>query len=185
MSSASDQPSQLIVYACPLGPLAAQIERYYAASQAACGTNAAHSYMPHCSLTGFFHDDRESVGIYIAALDTALHRARPTQPLPALTIGELTLRPEFHGLLLRSPWLQRLIADFAHTAHSPTRRDPLRLKDWLHLSLAYAFPPHHHAPLAMLARDMVDISAPVSWELRLYERHLNAAWTCHARWALS
>ena len=184
MTNTSDQPSTWIVYACPLGELAEQIERYYAASLAACGANAAHSYMAHCSLTGFFHDDHDTVHTYVDALDAAVRRARPTQPQPALTISELMLDPEFHGLLLSSPWLQTLIADFAHTAHSPTRRDALRLKDWLHLSLAYAFPPHQHAALAALTRDLVDISAPVNWDLRFYERHAHSAWTCHARWQL-
>jgi hypothetical protein len=184
MSSASDQPSTWIVYACPLGELAEQIERYYAASLAACGANAAHSYMAHCSVTGFFHDDRDTVATYIEALDAAVRRARPTQPLPALSISGIALDPQFHGLLLSSPWLQTLIADFAHTAPSATRRDALRLKDWLHLSLAYVFPPHQHATLAALAREMVDISAPISWELRFYERHADGAWTCHARWLL-
>lgn len=180
----SDQPRRLIVYACPFGALAEQIERYYAASLAACGANAAHSYMPHCSLTGFFHADRATIATYSAALDTALRRARPTQPSLPLTINEIALREDFHGLLLSGPWLQTLIADFAHTAHSATRRDALRLKDWLHLSLAYAFPPHQHTALAKLAREMVDITTSVSWELRFYERHADGAWTCHARWPL-
>lgn len=184
MSSASDQPSTWIVYACPLGELADQIERYYAASLAACGANAAHTYMAHCSLTGFFHADRNSADAYIAALNAALIRARPTQPQPALTISGIALEPEFHGLLLSGPWLQALIADFARTATSATRRDALRLKDWLHLSLAYAFPPQQHATLAELAHELVDFSAPVCWELRFYERHADGAWTCHARWQL-
>ena len=184
MSSAYDQPSTWIVYVCPLGELARQIDRYYAASLAACGANAAHSYMAHCSLTGFFHDDRDTADTYIEALDATVRRARPTQPLPALSISGIALDPQFHGLLLSSPWLQMLIADFAHTTTSATRRDALRLKDWLHLSLAYAFPPLQHATLAALAREIVDISAPVSWELRFYERHADGAWTCHARWPL-
>lgn len=184
MNSASDQPNTWIVYACPLGELADQIDRYYAASLAACGANAAHSYMAHCSLTGFFHDDRDTTVTYIEALDTAVRRARPTQPVPALAISGIALGPEFHGLLLSSPWLQTLIADFAHTVPSSTRRDALRLKDWLHLSLAYAFPSPHQATLAELAREMVDISTPVGWELRFYERHSNSEWTCHARWKL-
>jgi hypothetical protein len=182
MSRANDQLSTWIIYACPLGELAEQLDRYYAASLAACGANAAHNYMAHCSLTGFFHDDRGTLDTYIEALDAAVHRARSTQPVPVLSIGGIALELEFQGLLLSSPWLQALIADFAGTAHSPTRRDALHLKNWLHLSLAYGFPPHHHARLAVLARELVDISAPVGWELRFYERHSAGHWTCHARW---
>jgi hypothetical protein len=184
MTIPTAQPSTWIVYACPLGELAAQIDRYYAASLAACGANAAHHYMAHCSLTGFFHDDTDSAPGYIEALAAALDRARPSQPQTALSISGIALGPEFHGLLLSSAWLQSLIADFARTAPSATRRDALRLKDWLHLSLAYSFPSHQHATLAALAHELVDISAPVDWELRFYERHTPGDWTCHARWQL-
>jgi hypothetical protein len=50
--------------------------------------------------------------------------------------------------------------------------------------LAYTFPPDHHATLAALARQLVDISASVSWELRFYERYADGDWTCHVRWPL-
>jgi hypothetical protein len=43
--------------------------------------------------------------------------------------------------------------------------------------LAYAFPPDHHAMLVALARQRVDISASVSWELRFYERYADGDWT--------
>ncbi|SRR5258706_15812318 len=76
--------------------------------------------------------------------------------------------------------LQALSADFAHSTHSPTRRDALRPKDWLHLSLAYGFPPERHGPLARLARELVDISAPVQWESCFYERHEDGAWQMDA-----
>jgi hypothetical protein len=184
MSIKSDRACTFIIYACPVGELADQIDHYYAVSQAICGPNASHSYMPHCSLTGFFHDEQEAVGRYIEALDTALRRARAAQPIPVLAIEGIALREDFHGLLLSSPWLKGLIGDFARTLSSPTRRDTLRLKDWLHLSLAYAFPPKQHTTLAELARKLVDIKAPVSWELRFYERHVDGSWACHAGWPL-
>ena len=87
-------------------------------------------------------------------------------------------------MLLDGPWLKALIADFARSVDSPTRRDALRLKDWLHLSLAYAFPPEQHAPLAALARELVDVTAPVAWELGFYERLEAGVWACHSRWPL-
>lgn len=177
--------SKLIVYACPTGPLANQIDAYYTRSQELYGRNAAHAYPPHCTLTGFFHDDADSIPRYAAALAAALERARPMQPAPAVTITRLELHEHFHGLVLESPWLINLTADFAATADSPTRRDDLRLKDWLHLSLAYAFPPEQHTPLARLAGDLVDISAPVGWELRLYEQLPAGGWNCHAHWRIA
>jgi hypothetical protein len=54
--------------------------------------------MPHCSLTGFFHDDRESAATYIEALDAALRRARPTQPHSVLAITEMMLDPLYVGV---------------------------------------------------------------------------------------
>jgi ubiquitin-associated SH3 domain-containing protein len=140
--------------------------------------------MPHCTLTGFFHDDPAAVGIYCAALEAALGRARPHQPPVALSILRMELQEQFHGLLLDSPWLKALIADFTRSVDSPTRRDALRLKNWLHLSLAYAFPPQQHEPLAILARELVNPQAPVGWELRFYERAVSGAWICHSSWPL-
>ena len=179
-----DQAHTFIVYACPLGELADQIDHYFAVSRAVCGPDAAHDYMPHCSLTGFFHDDLDAIPAYIEALDAALRRTRPMQPVPVLTIDRIELREDFHGLLLSSPWLQALSADFVRSVCSPTRRDALRLKNWLHLSLAYTFRAEQQTTLADLARTIVDITAPVSWELRFYERHTDGSWECHASWRL-
>ena len=175
---------EYIVYACPRGELADQLARYFAASRELVGANAAHQYMPHCTLTGFFHDEPAAVEIYCAALEAALDRARPHQPPVALSILRMELQERFHGLLLDSAWLIALIADFACSVDSPTRQDALRLKDWLHLSLAYAFPPAHHEPLAQLARELVDPHAQVVWELGFYEREVSGAWACHSRWPL-
>ena len=138
--------------------------------------------MPHCTLTGFFHDQPAAIRLYCTAPEAAIYRARPYQPPATLSILGMVLQEDFHGLLLDGPWLKALVANFARAAHSPTRRDALRLKDWLHLSLAYGFRPEQHEPLAALARELVGIRAPVAWELGLYERHAEGAWTCHARW---
>ena len=46
---------EFIVYACPVGTLAGQLDLFFARSRAECGENAAHAYPPHCTLTGFFH----------------------------------------------------------------------------------------------------------------------------------
>ncbi len=174
----------LIVYACPAGALAAQLERYFAASLARFGPNSAHAYMPHVTLTGFFDDAPQSVPVYAAALEAALEAAHPGIPEPPLTITDMLLRDTFHGLTIESPWLRALVADFAARADSPTRASPLRLKDWLHLSLAYGFAPEQGDGLAALARALVDAAAQVTWELRLYERLPDGGWVCHRSWPL-
>lgn len=176
-------PSTYIVYACPLGPLAVQLEAYFAAARARCGPNTAHRYMPHCTLTGFFRDDSERLPAYIAAMHAALNAAFE-RPLHPVGVYGMQLSHTFHGLLIDAPWLQSVIAGFAARAGSPAHDRPLRLKANLHLSLAYDFPPEQHDPLAALARELVDPHASATWEVRLYERHNDWSWTCHAAWPI-
>jgi hypothetical protein len=172
--------AKLIVYACPTGTLADQIDAFYTVSRERFGPNSAHAYPPHITLTGFFHDDHAAVGLYTAALDAA----RGAQPQGVITISELLTTAEFHGLLIASPWLEALTADFAARAHSPTRRDALRVKRNLHLSLAYGFASSDGSALGDLACSMVDPAAPAGWALRLYERRPDATWVVHAEWGL-
>lgn len=173
-----------IVYSCPIGPLAEQIERYFLSSAKRYGPNTAHQYMPHCTLTGFFHNEPHAIERYISALSRAQAQAMEHATEPALVVRELLLQHDFHGLLLDATWLRTLVVEFARLALSSTRRDEIRLKHWLHLSLAYGFPPEQHELLSQLAQEMIDIRAPVAWQLRFYERHEDGSWTCHATWPL-
>ncbi|MEO0852795.1 MAG: hypothetical protein AAFY15_04740 [Cyanobacteria bacterium J06648_11] len=175
---------EFIVYACPTGAIASQLACYFQRSRTECGSNTAHHYMPHCTLTGFFHDDSESVPIYRNALDEALDKGRSTRPDSAIAITALTFQSEFHYLKLDSDWILRVVKDFSDRARSDTRVDALRLKGWLHLSLAYGFPPEQCLPLQRLAAEILDMRSPAVWELRFYERHPNNTWTCHRSWAL-
>jgi ubiquitin-associated SH3 domain-containing protein len=177
-------PCELIVYACPAGPLAERVATFYAASLARFGPNSAHAYPPHITLTGFFHDDAAAIPRYAVALDAAHARAMAARPAAPVQIRELAFLDGFYGLLIDSPWLEALTADFAATVESTTRRDELRVKSWLHLSLAYGFTPGDGPALAELAASMVDTAAPVAWELRFYERLPDGGWQCHASWEL-
>src|SRR5262249_9814837 len=132
-----------------------------------------------------FHDAAAAIPTYVTALETALQRARATQPMPMVRISSMEFHPDWHGLVLESNWLQTLTADFVTLAQSPTRTDALRVKDWLHLSLAYEFPSASAAPLERLARELVDIHAPVGWALHLYERFPADVWAQHVRWPLA
>jgi ubiquitin-associated SH3 domain-containing protein len=176
--------SEFIVYACPLGELADQLTTYFEKSQVQYGPNSAHNYMPHCTLTGFFTEQTSSIPLYVQFLDRAYKRTLHSQPTPAITITQMSFRPDWHGLELEAPWLQQLMVNFASTAKSPTRQQALRIKKWLHLSLAYDFPPNHHEPLTQLAQELIEPEAPVAWELRYYERYANRRWTCHHAWPL-
>lgn len=177
-------PDSLIIYACPTGELAEQIDRYFQQSLVVCGANAAHRYMPHCTLTGFFQDEETAIPRYVQALDRALRQVQPC-PNPVIAIQHLTFRPDWHGLELQSDWLKNVIATFATLATSPTRQDALRLKDWLHLSLAYEFQLEQSKLLMQLAQAHISLQASVQWELRFYQRHANHHWTCHQSWQLN
>ena len=165
--------TRFIVYACPCGSLNDQIEAYYARTLSEVGPNLAHDYMPHCTLTGFFRDDRSAAPLYMANLDNIL-----AEKSASLTITRMLLLPDWIGLTLEAEELRQRIAAFAEIAHSPTRAEALRLKDNLHLSFAYGFPPKQQSALARLAEEMIDPTMPVEWEARFYERRPANEWIC-------
>ncbi|MEO1376377.1 MAG: hypothetical protein AAFW70_19145, partial [Cyanobacteria bacterium J06635_10] len=176
--------SKFIVYACPVGELATQLELYFQTSEVECGKNTAHKYMPHCTLTGFFEDELTAIPIYIEALDDALKNSLSKYSKPLINILSMTFKSEWHGLELHSPTLKRIIADFAKTVNSPTRHGELRLKDWLHLSLAYEFRAKQKDSLKIIAEKIINTQASVQWELRFYQLHSDWTWTCHKSWML-
>lgn len=163
---------ELIVYACPTGELATALDNYFRLAKANFGANPAHNYMPHITLTSFFQIPREQLEDYQGYLEDALVAHQPT-PKPILQIMGLILRPEFHGFDVRAPHLKIIAADFATRAPAN-----IRLKDWLHLSLAYDFPAKHDPGLRQLAKFTVDPNIPADWSLRLYQRH-ERGWTRH------
>ena len=170
---------ELILYACPTGPLAEQIEGFFRRSGERFGPNGVHAYPPHVTLTGFFHDQAASIPVYRAALVASLAAGLPTRPAAWIAIGGQVTE---HGLLhlpITSGWLKRVAADFAARAASPTRQEPPPVKSQLHLSLAYRFRPEDEPGLIALARELVDPSARAAWELRLYERLPDRGWVAH------
>jgi ubiquitin-associated SH3 domain-containing protein len=181
----SPEFSELIVYACPTGPLAEQIDSFFARSLQQFGPNTAHRYMPHCTLTGFFHDRPASIPVYVDALDAALNATRSSMPQPPLQITAMVLSDMFKYLKVESDWMIDTIRDFAGRVHSPTRSDDLRLKSWLHLSLAYDHAPEHEMLLNDLARRCIDPAAQADWDLRFYERFPTDQWTLHASWKIA
>ncbi len=179
-----DAMCEFIIYACPTNVLADQLDTYFRRAKTDVGTNAAHAYMPHCTLTGFFHDEPASIPIYRQALTEALSWVQCTAPVPKISINGMVLYEDSHYLQIESTWLQSIIRRFALLAESPMRSDALRLKDWLHLSLAYGFAPIQHKPLVALAHELINLHVAVGWRLRLYERRGND-WQLHHDLALS
>ena len=140
--------------------------------------------MPHCTLTGFFKDHESAISLYIKALETAYNTAKLTAMPLKIQIVKMTLKPDWHGLELEAEGIPYVMSDFAQLANSPTRLEALRLKTWLHLSLAYEFQPEHAEILKHLATRRINPQAQVDWELRFYQRHPNHSWTCHQSWLL-
>ncbi|MEM6613066.1 MAG: hypothetical protein AAF652_12595 [Cyanobacteria bacterium P01_C01_bin.72] len=173
---------QFIVYACPTQELSAQLETYWQLSREQCGANRAHNYMPHCTLTGFFCDRSDSASYYIQALEQAYQTALQNQSL-AIEIVSLILSKDWHGLELQANGLKELVCNFSQIETSPSRTEAIRLKDWLHLSLAYGFEPEKRAELEQLAKETINIKAHVAWELRFYQR-ANTVWQCLNTWTL-
>lgn len=179
--SASDR--QFIIYACPIGELNSQIETYFDRSRKLYGENSAHKYMPHCSLTGFFADELSSMPIYLEALDRAYLEAKNNLSLD-IEIKQLTFRENWHGLELQAEGLKQLIVNFVCLETSTTRPEAIRIKDWLHLSLAYDFNHEYAAKLQSLALEIIESKAKVDWELRFYQKNVDWNWKCLKVWSL-
>lgn len=176
---------ELILYACPIGPLAEQLDCFFQKSLQLCGPNTAHRYMPHCTLTGFFHDEGSSIPAYMDALERALSGTL-TAASPEIAVTGMYFKQGFHFLAIASPWLQQLTATFAQLAQSSTRTDEIRLKTDLHVSLAYGFAPDMEETLRAIAEDLLEGEAADvgGWELRFYERGDENQWFLHGSWAL-
>ena len=177
----SNNSLQFIIYACPVGELNTQIETYFAESHQ-YGENKAHKYMPHCTLTGFFTEDFDAIPSYLQALDTAYTSARNNLALD-IAIAKLHFAKDWHGLELQAEGLKQLIRNFATS--NATRQEKLRLKDWLHLSLAYGFDPKHGEQLQNLATETINLQAQVGWELRFYQKNPDWTWQCLKSWNLA
>lgn len=176
--------SQFIVYACPGGVLEEQIKAFYEKSLEICGENAAHNYMPHCSLTGFFEDDEAAISLYVNALSQIYNTAKAVGLPLKIQVSELNFKPNWYGLELEEQGIKKLIFTFSKIAQSPSRPEELRLKNWLHLSLAYEFTEQQSDTLKELAQTMINPHAAACWDLRFYQKHPNGSWTCHQAWKL-
>lgn len=177
---------ELILYATPSGSLADQCERYFDAVVGRLGSTTAQTYPPHCTLTGFFWRTDRGTHRTIGEILPVINAAGPV-PDDAVEIVQLVVNQRWVGLELRSAWLEELAASVAENHTLESGDDALRLKDWLHLSLAYgnttaspsSAPLLDLAPYGALAKQLVDPHAAVSWEVGLWERSANQQWVRH------
>ncbi len=166
---------ELILYACPGGALAEALDGFFDESATRFGANAAHRYMPHISLTGFFRDVSESIPSYVSAMEKALL----DHPHGTVEIGPLISREDFVGLPITSTWLRDVTLAFAQHAVSGTRIDGIRRKEWLHLSLAYEHNPVDTAALSVLAQHRLGHAQEAQWDICFYERLPGNHWQRH------
>jgi len=183
-NSVNSQLAKFIVYACPTGELNSQLEAFFQRSYEICGKNKAHDYMPHCTLTGFFADNKNSIPYYLEALEQAYQEVQQSQDISLdLQIMRLVFSSKWHGLELQAEGIKKLTQRFFQLEASPSRQENIRLKDWLHLSLAYGFESADRSQLEQIAKETVDLDANVVWELRFYQKN-DADWHCLKSWTL-
>lgn len=179
--------AQLILYAIPTGLLAEQCDRLFRMVRAIAPTTA-QTYPPHCTLTGFFHRPVHRVHEVIdafertcaepavrAAMADAGDRLVARRHVQALGVRR---HPDWLGIELEAPVLRHVATVFAGELARSRRAgdDAIRLKDWLHLSLAYdcdaALLDRHTA----LAGAMLGDDLACEWQLGLWRRHLGGRW---------
>ena len=91
------------------------------------------------------------------------------------TLTAVNLSDDWVGLEIRSQWLQGVAGAYAEAVGARPGEDALRLKDWLHLSLAYGVV--DLTQHGVLAAEKIDPTASVDWEVGLWERHGSDTWT--------
>lgn len=168
------RPAELILYATPTGPLADALARLDG-HLADTGRTTAQDYPPHCTLTGFFHRDAGDIGRIVDEVAAAVADVGP-EPTDAVRIVALHRRADWIGLELASPWLKDVTVRFVELHRCRANDDALRPKDWLHLSIAYGVDDLREAAESA---DGLDLTLPVDWEVRLWQRHDDGGWTRH------
>lgn len=156
----------LILYATPTGPLAEQVDAYFAVAEE-LGSTTAQTYPPHVTLTGFFHRAADDLDRIRAEATAVIDRHRPI-PADAVRVTDLAYLDGWVGLTVESALLEAVTAEFVAEHHLGDGDDALRPKDWLHLSLAYGV--DDLDPYWARVEGLVDPAAEVTWEVGLWER---------------
>ncbi len=186
--------AELILYATPTGRFADQCAHFFRQAHD-LGPTEAQTYPPHCSLTGFFWRCPQDIDAATEQLVAVLagHHIGPDGRVEAdeVAIGDVLTQGDWVGVALQSGRLEHIAADFAaaHRHDPATGDDPIRLKSWLHLSLAYgevlpagpASPPAveplpSREPYLQLATTLINPTLRTGWEVALWQRHAHGAW---------
>ncbi len=175
---------ELILYATPTGELAAQIKEFESRITAELGATTAQAYPPHVTLTGFFSRTNARADEVISdarwVIASLGNEARDDTSVVGLSVSSTWV-----GLNIVSLGFERLAGAIAARDRVAFGDDAIRLKNQLHLSLAYGElgPGQALAPYADRARDLIDHRALVKWDLAIWERGStvggSSRWTQH------
>lgn len=168
---------ELILYATPTGDFAEICAAYFAAA-AHLGATTAQTYPPHCTLTGFFHRDSSALDRIIREARLAVGECARVSSV-AVDLVSLHTTAQWVGIELRSQLFLDVADRFRITHERRESDDPIRCKDWMHLSLAYGdgVDLSRHGSLA--AGLFGEALRPCDWEIGLWERTAIGQWLRH------
>ncbi|XP_029660286.1 protein UBASH3A homolog [Formica exsecta] len=162
----SDIQRQYVLYACPTGSLAEQLELFWSESKD-LGWNGAHSFIPHITLISFFDAPDECTEELVNALENVVRQDGLHEHIEL----ETYVSPNFMGLFVKdvnAEGLKNIAVRYANKINALGITAEPQIKS-LHLTLAYQFPSN----LFQSLRSMVEKLRPntsANWELRLYSR---------------
>lgn len=164
--------AELILYATPAGPLADELAGVYELISRTQPTTA-QDYPPHCTLTGFFHRDADDIARIVTEIRDTLAAADP-RPSDAVAVAALHQRSDWVGLEINSPWLAGVTEQFVRRHTLNDGDDPLRPKDWLHVSIGYG---SGHGPHTIAATREFDHTLSATWDVGLWRRFADGSFS--------
>ena len=148
------------LYLCPIGLLAEMVEAYRTRSKEISGSNGAHQYPAHVTLTGRFYPDHNEVNTLLAVMDNQFENVKGA----AVTVGALyhNAAKAAIGVEITAPTIEAVIKKVRQVL--PKQKSTPRS---LHLTLAADYPPADDSLLLELAQ-LIDLQAETKWEIRFY-----------------
>ncbi|GAU88894.1 hypothetical protein RvY_01512 [Ramazzottius varieornatus] len=174
----SNDNREYVVYLCPAGVLAGNIQDFRAKSADLCGKNGAFRHMPHVTICPAFRVDAASVPVIIRAMDHAHRSLEERDGLPQKVRVDLhgSEREPFVGLFVdensdkAAKEFLRVLLDQAHSLIAPDREAPVVLSTKrYHLTLAHSFPPEQRQAIMKLAQS-IPLKNRAGWYFLLLSR---------------
>ncbi|XP_014487824.1 PREDICTED: protein UBASH3A homolog isoform X2 [Dinoponera quadriceps] len=162
----SDTQRQYVLYACPIGPLAKQLELFWSESKE-LGWNGAHNFIPHITLVPSFNAPDKFTEELANVLEDVAYQDRLHEHIEL----ETYVSPNFMGFFVKdvnAEWLRNIAVCYVNKlATLGVTAEPQVTS--LHLTLAYQFPSSLFPSLRSTV-EKLSPNTPANWELRLYSR---------------